>query len=240
MDSSAILIYILVGLTVLSVISQVVLFIILSGNRSKKEKTLSPPEEKLLDETREKSNNILSHAVKEANKIVTNAELSGIKLFSQEKLETRKATQDFESRLKEMENTLVERLNETLTGSLKSYDEFLSSIERSVTVQVDQNQKLVEHKISDFMHQEQLILESFVGDIHEKVRTQIDRELAAAKAEIEEYKTHRLHVVDQNIVAIIERTVQTILGKKLTLTDQSDLVLKALEEAKSEHIVTAQ
>lgn len=239
MDSSALLIYLLIGLIFLSVISQVILFILLSGNRGKKEKT-APEEDKLLEQTREKSTNILTQAVKEANKIMANAELSGIKLFSKEKLETQKVTLDYESRIKEMEETLIGRLNESLTGSIKSYDDFLSSIERSITVQIDQNQKLVEHKISDFMHQEQLLLESFVGDIHEKVRTQIDRELAAAKAEIEEYKTHRMHVVDQNIVAIIERTVQTILGKKLTLTDQSDLVLKALEEAKSEHIVTHQ
>lgn len=62
----------------------------------------------------------------------------------------------------------------------------------------------------------------------------IELELQAARSLIESYKSSQLRVIDENIVAILERTLSIILSKKLSLADQMDLLYKALEKAKAE------
>jgi len=56
-----------------------------------------------------------------------------------------------------------------------------------------------------------------------------------ANGEIEEYKIHRRKVLDEKIVDILEEVLRLTIDKKLSLSDQSDFIYKALEEAKKNH-----
>ena len=47
-----------------------------------------------------------------------------------------------------------------------------------------------------------------------------------------------MEVLDENIVAVLEKTLNVVVGKKLTLGDQTELVYEALEQAKKENIFT--
>ena len=42
--------------------------------------------------------------------------------------------------------------------------------------------------------------------------------------------------LDANILAVVEKTVDTVLAKKLSVSDQADLVYEALEKAKAEKL----
>lgn len=59
----------------------------------------------------------------------------------------------------------------------------------------------------------------------------------ATMKSLEEYKTGRMKALDENITAVVEATVEKVLGKKLSLTDQTDLVYEALEKAKQEKLI---
>jgi hypothetical protein len=68
-----------------------------------------------------------------------------------------------------------------------------------------------------------------------KVKGDVERELAKAAEEIEQYKANRMRVVDERIVDILEEVLRVALDKKMSLADQSELIYKALEDAKKEH-----
>lgn len=104
-----------------------------------------------------------------------------------------------------------------------------------------------ESKLMDDKFQEKIMAET--NDLFEKfeenlsnylTQTQsqstkaIELELKAARSLIDSYKSGQLRVIDENIVAILEKTLSIILAKKLSLADQMDLVYKALEKAKAE------
>jgi len=79
------------------------------------------------------------------------------------------------------------------------------------------------------------MLGKFLKELETRTQTQVEQEIGSAKKLIEEYKQQRLEVVDENLIAILEKTLNITLGKKLTLSDQTQLIYEALEEAKKEN-----
>lgn len=77
-------------------------------------------------------------------------------------------------------------------------------------------------------------LSNYLTQTQTKSTKAIELELQAARSLIDNYKSGQLRVVDENIVAILEKTLSIILTRKLSLADQMDLVYKALEKAKAE------
>lgn len=109
-------------------------------------------------------------------------------------------------------------------------------------LRVTAESKLMDEKLqSKIMSQTNELFEKFEENLSNyltQTQTQstkaIELELQAARSLIESYKSSQLRVVDENIVAILERTLSIILSKKLSLADQMDLVVKGLERAKAE------
>ncbi len=62
----------------------------------------------------------------------------------------------------------------------------------------------------------------------------ISTELRSARDLIESYKSQQFALVDENIVAVLERTMALVLKQKLSLKDHMDLVYEALGKAKLE------
>jgi hypothetical protein len=46
-----------------------------------------------------------------------------------------------------------------------------------------------------------------------------------------------MNVIDENIMAMLEKTLSLVLAKNLDLKDQMDLVYESLEKAKAEKFV---
>ena len=77
-------------------------------------------------------------------------------------------------------------------------------------------------------------LASFLSSSEYQGITAINTEITQVRIAIEEYKQAQIKAVDENIKAIVEETIAKVLGKRLTLDDQMDLIYKSLEEAKKE------
>lgn len=210
---------------------------IISGSILKRKRRLPTIDEQqeIIEKTQDKSVDILSKATQKANSILSNAELRGIKLFSQEKMESEKFTEEYKKHIHELEDLLKTRFTTQAEEADRSYSEFIKNMETTIQFYINRNQKLLEEKSNTMIADSQKLLTNFVTDLHQRFRSQVDLELAKAKSEIESYKQRRLSILDENIVEIIEKTVQIALGKKLTLTEHSDLIYKALEQAKKEH-----
>jgi len=228
------LLLISLGLNIFFAIIQVILLLLIDSGRQSRIND-SPADNQILTFAREKSNTILHRAIKQANKILASAELRGIGLFARQKVKSDKIESDWQERLQVLEKLIAEKFRNDSTAAEKAYSDFIEKIESAISSHVDQNRKLLEEKANKVMEQSQIVLNSFGSEIHEKVKKQLQDELAQAKASIADYKRQRLKVLDENIVEILEHTMRLALGSKLSLNEQSDLIYKALEEAKKEH-----
>lgn len=188
-----------------------------------------------LSESKEKSTKILSQAIKNANKMLVDSELRGLKLFSESKLDANKFSEKYERKISDLENYFKNEFERRLTETETTYKDFLKSLSSSLETHASQNEKILEDKTLDMIKHTDDLITTQVTQIESDVKARLDKELETVREEIKAYKENRLHIIDENIVEILEKTLSVTLGKKLSLTDQSDLIYKALEEAKKEH-----
>lgn len=199
------------------IVSQVIIFLGLASvvglviyNFRLNNKT-SPDE----DRDQQKSYKIIHDAIKKAQAILSSAELGAIKEVSDTKMilreELTEAEQEYLNYLK--------FLKESADSSKNAGDEAIRERVEGIFVKF-------EEKLSDFLTQTQ-----------ERSVETIDLEIKAARQLLDTYKQQQLKVIDENIVAMLEQTLSLVLAKKLTLSDQVDLIYESLAKAKSEKFI---
>lgn len=229
------LLYLLLTLTAVSVVTEIIqLFFFNHKNNDQEVNDVNA----YLSTVQEKTNTILQDAIRKANQIITNAELKGIKIVAREKIESSKIIADYHNRVAQMEKDFLTQLEKLTLNTESSYQEFIKSIETALERHLAENKTILDQKANQFVDNSQTVLNSFLNEMHDRIKLQLDRELMKAKEAISEYKKHRLTVIDQNIIDILERTMQIALGKKISLTKESDIIYKALEEAKKENALS--
>ena len=229
------LLYLLITLTAVSVVTEIIqLFFFNHKNNDREVNDVNA----YLSSVQEKINAILQDAIRKANQIITNAELKGIKIVAKEKIESSKIIADYHNRVAQMEKDFLTQLEKLTLNTESSYQEFIKSIQIALERHLAENKTILDQKANQFVDNSQTVLNSFLNEMHDRIKLQLDRELMKAKEAIAEYKKHRLTVIDQNIIDILERTMQIALGKKISLTKESDIIYKALEEAKKENALS--
>ena len=230
MDNS-ILIFTILGLTFVTALSQILIILFNSLKKPNSEE-----KDKLLEDSfREKSYDVIHDAQGKANKILVNAELKGIEFLSKQKIDIAKIEADYAKSIKELEVKLLDQFKVSLDNADKSYQGFLTVLQENLRQQEIKNQTLMQEKTNKLIEGAQNIMTSFIMDINNRVKKQIDEELKVVKNELEVYKKHRLEIINKYIIDILERTLEQTLNQKLTLTEHSDLIFKALEQAKTEN-----
>lgn len=73
-------------------------------------------------------------------------------------------------------------------------------------------------------------------ELSKKLNSMVDSEFNDFKKEMEDYKSSRLKVVDEQIVTLVEETVRIALNNNLSKEDHRDIIYRALEEAKREGV----
>src|SRR3989344_147625 len=196
-------------------------------------KTSTRVGEKYLDEASEKGLNLLHQAMKKSQVLITDAELQGIKMAAETKLSTNKASTEFQASLSEILN----QMEQSITSSVEQHQQFLSGLQtkaESSRVEVkEQAKKRADQLFANFEER----LSDFLIQTEQKSTTSIELELRSARQLIETYKTEQLKLIDENIVAVMEKTLSLVLNKKLSLKEQLDLIYEALEKAKAEKFI---
>jgi hypothetical protein len=193
------------------------------------------PTDTLLRESQAKTHSIIYKAVAQANKILVAAELKGLQLIGKQKMTGNELTDQFNSHLAAIEKAMQDQLERNAEHAEAVYGEFIQSAEGAIHEHIDKNQKMLEEKANAMIERTESLLTQFTGDLEAKVKGDVERELAKAAQEIEQYKANRMRVVDERIVDILEEVLRVALDKKMSLADQSELIYKALEDAKKEH-----
>jgi|GEM_PF-4694035 hypothetical protein len=142
--------------------------------------------------------------------------------------------QSFAQNQKDMDD-MREKLRAKISQTEDLYANFLKSLEDNMVLDFNKKQQALDGKVDEFFGKAQEMLGKFLKELETRTQTQVEQEIGSAKKLIEEYKQQRLEVVDENLIAILEKTLNITLGKKLTLSDQTQLIYEALEEAKKEN-----
>src|SRR3989338_10765068 len=168
------LIFLLLSLTLITSITQVILFLFLTSKKMSKTSEADKPLE-------ERSAKILHDAVQKANKILVNAELKGIEYISRQKLESEKLFGAYKEQIEGVENKLLDRFSQSMTKMEKAFIDYMGQLEGKLHDEELKNQAVFHDKVTAMIDNSQSALSSFIVEINGKIKKQIDDELVKVK-----------------------------------------------------------
>ena len=173
-------------------------------------------------ETRQKSQQLL-HA----------AELAETEVIAGAKYSSQKLESEFKTQL----DSLLITSEKSITASQEQLIKFMADLQKRSAEFEQASRKTGEARISQLFDHLEERLSDFLVSTEQKTTSSIELELKGARQLIDTYKSQQIKLIDENIIAMMEQTLNLVLGKKLSLKDQLDLVYEALERAKAEKFI---
>lgn len=179
-------------------------------------------QQKISLQTKQKSIQMLNAAEMAETQVISEGSYAARKLISEFNLKLQDLIQTSEKSIASSQDQLIKFM-----GDLQKRSGDFETASRNTTEQrINQMFERLENRLSDFLVQTE-----------QKTTSSIELELKATRELIETYKSQQLKLIDENILAMMEQTLNLVLGKKLSLKDQLDLVYEALEKAKVEKFI---
>lgn len=172
-----------------------------------------------LEEHGDKGYQLLHQAIKKAQAIVGQAELEEIKIVSSSKVKTQKFEQE---------------ITKDLTQTAQLYTKYLEDLKKASTIAQDNTLEAIKQQASELFLKFEQKLSEFLAQTEQRSTQSIDLELQATRQLIDSYKQQQLKIIDENIVAMLEKTLSLVLPQKISLQDQVEMIYDALEKAKQE------
>lgn len=185
---------------------------------------------KNLSETRK----ISFETQQKSQELLEAAEIAETKLLSEKDFQSKKLVSEFKTHLE----NLLTTSQDTLTYSQQKLIDFMQDLQKRSLEFEESSQASTEKRIQETFERLENKLSDFLIQTEQKTTSSIELELQAVRHLIETYKDEQLKLIDENIIAMLEKTLSLVLAKKLSLKDQLDYVYEALEKAKSEKFIT--
>ena len=154
-------------------------------------------------------------------------------ILSESHYATKKIVEEFKVQLQ----SLFDISQTSITSSQDQLIKFMGDLQKRSVEFEEASKSATERRISETFERLETRLSDFLIKTETATTSSIELELKAARELIETYKTQQLKLIDENIVAMMEKTINIVLGKKLSLKDQLDLIYEALEKAKVEKFI---
>lgn len=200
-------------------------------------KPLRDYNEASIRETQEKSYGLLHQAIRKAQTLMGAAELESLKMVSDSRYESRKLEKEYEKQFAAALTRLETNFSNEVLGAEKEFIQYLADLK----VRSEQTQNLVsdytQKRTVDLFERFEQNLAGFLTQTQQQSTEAVQLELKAARQLIDTYKVQQLALIDESIIAMLERTLSLVLEKKLSLEDNMDLVNEALEKAKAEKLI---
>lgn len=224
-------------------VSFVSMMLFLSENR-KNRQIIEKQAQEALGKAQIESNQLLADAIKKAQVIIGQAQGQEMKMLSDSKELTHRFEENAEKQfddtavsLSKSYNEHLKKLAQDLNQAQSQYYNYLAGLKKNVDESEEKNLEAVKNQINGLFERFEQNLSDFLTQTEQKTVSSIDLELRATRELINTYKQDQLKLIDENAVAILEKTLSLVLNKKLSLTEQTDLVYEALEKAKSEKFI---
>ena len=199
----------------------------------KKAHRSSSDQDQLSDQTRQKSYQVVHQAIKKAQNILGLAEIEGLRIVASTKVSSGKLDQEFEDKLSKS----ITSAQQVLTDAEAEFIKYLDELKSKTTTLELQTQQAAIARINQLFSNFESRITDFLVKTESQTTQSIQLELRSTRQLIETYKSQQLTLIDENIMAMMEQTLASVLGKKLSLKDQLDLVYEALEKAKIDKFI---
>lgn len=218
------------------------------------------------EEILQKSYQTLHDAIKKSQAILSLAELDSVKTVADTKFYTGKFTKEYEAKLTQAVSdseketvTLLNQIKTQVEASQKQFDAYLNDLKAKTDQQTNQVQNTYQQFLTELKNSIQKTemdtlevakqrtnalfeqfeekMSDFLIQSEQKVMASFDVEMRSARQLIDTYKVQQLSIIDENLIAILEKTLSLVLAKNISLKDQMDLVYESLEKAKAEKFI---
>lgn len=211
----------------------VVLLLFLVMNNRRMSNMTYPVYDFVVKDAQKKANQITHDAMKESRKILTEAELAGIKTVAKSKVESKHVEADYEEQLDALTQetqTMLTKYGEHMDAELARLTD---ALEKRIAVGIQKNENFLQEETDKLSKQLASTFGTLEANAKEQIRSNVEAEFIGVKKVIETYRQERFALIDNELLSLIENTTQVALQKSLNLADHTDLLYKALEEAKS-------
>lgn len=188
---------------------------------------------KLLESARQKGLGLIYNAMKKAQSITQTSELTGIKIIASAEIDKKRIEKESMQAI----HDATYEAKEAIAQAQTVFTDYLQQLSQQATTQSSESEKIVKDRINKLFDNFEQNLSSYLTDTQQQSVRAITLEVQAARQLIETYKTEQFRLVDENIVAMLERTLSLVLVKKMTLKEHVDLVYESLEKAKVEKFI---
>lgn len=193
--------------------------------------------ESSLDQIDKQSRAMVIQAIKKSEQIIAQAEELSTTTISQ----TQKRVNEIEQQYQRQYALLFEQMGKQMTADLNTqesqFQSYLENLKANSNSFQIKSSALLEQRLNQLIEDfEQKLTDFFTQTQHKSVES-IDLEIRSARQLIDAYRQKQLMLIDENIIAVLERTLSLVLTKNLSLKDQVDLVNEALEQAKTEKFI---
>lgn len=200
--------------------------------RSLREKAARQSEEEL-EGYKQKAFEILHQSLDKSREMLGEAEIESVKVVSDTKFYTKKAEEAYDQQLKKV----ISQSEQAILEAQKQLLAFIQKIEQKSESLEQFSKEEAKNSIGQIFARLEERVSSFLVSTEQKTLSSIDLEIKAARELIENYKNAQIKLIDENIIAMMEQTLNLVLGKKLSLKEQIDLVYEALEKAKVDKFI---
>lgn len=183
------------------------------------------------------SQQILDEANRKAQEIITHAEHESINLVSDTKSEVKEVEDAYRQQLQQSTASAAQEYSQGLKSSMEQFSQFIQTMQNSTHQIENSSQEYAKARITEIFEQFEQNLTAFLTSTQQRSSTAIELELKSARQLIDTYKAQQLVLIDENLIAILEKTISLVLAKRLNLKDNMDLVYEALEKAKIEKFI---
>lgn len=184
------------------------------------------PKNREITRAESQSGIIIHDALHEANKVLAQAQIEGLKVVASEKLESRHLEEKFEIALEGLSSDLTKQLSLSVENAEKDYENFLKTLEETISKTASANQELITAQTKHFYE-----------DSNRQIQEVLNIELKNTKKMIEEYGKSRMKEIDDNIGNILDQVIREVLSLSLSTKDHMQIVFKSLEKAKKDNIL---
>lgn len=127
-------------------------------------------------------------------------------------------------------------LFDRLSGEIQQVEDgikhLMTALVEAATDETSKNVELVKEEMRKIGAETASSVTSVAKNLEKVLEQNLATEFASISTDVEKYRRARLELVDERILVIIEKTAQIALQKELSIQQQSELVYRALEEAK--------
>lgn len=179
-----------------------------------------------LKETETKGYSILHKAFRKAQAILGKAELEGVKVVADNRVLARK-----------LEGELEKAYQLKIEKAENDFNLFLDNLKvKSEQIQA-LNEQVIKQRTEEVFQRFESHLAALLASTEQKSIKAVEDELKSMRELINRYKTEQMNLIDENIIATLEKTLSLVLVKKISLKDETELVFEALEKAKTENFI---